>query len=288
MLNSNICISRLDEFDILLLVQYNYIQNQCKDNPVAFTYQWIEIYSELKNSGKLDKLTQELLPLFTEEKSLGILKNRLEMLTTGNVDKILENPVDPVQYFTDDCLPITNNEVMFDCGAYNGDSIKDFLKFTEGKYQKILAIEPDPVNFDLILKYVREKHLNNIELKMVVTGDHNGFISFENTGGTTSKILDDEQSSGDKIEMVKLDNFYEYHPTLVKMDIEGAELSTLKGCEKIIKELKPKLAVCVYHKPMDLFEIPLYLHKLVPEYKFRLRQHVVGFTELVLYAYIEN
>lgn len=49
---------------------------------------------------------------------------------------------------------------------------------------------------------------------------------------------------------------YDKEPTFIKMDIEGSEQEALKGCKRILKELKPKLALCVYHKPEDLFEIP--------------------------------
>lgn len=39
---------------------------------------------------------------------------------------------------------------------------------------------------------------------------------------------------------------------------------------------KPKLAICVYHKPHDLWEIPKLILKLNPSYKFYLRQHNAG------------
>ena len=43
------------------------------------------------------------------------------------------------------------------------------------------------------------------------------------------------------------------------MDIEGSELNALKGAKE--KKDLSKLAVSLYHKERDLFEIPLYLHK---------------------------
>jgi hypothetical protein len=70
------------------------------------------------------------------------------------------------------------------------------------------------------------------------------------------------------------------------MDIEGAELDTLKGAEQLIKKYKPKLAVCVYHKFEDLYVIPQYLHSIVPAYKFVLRQHDCSLYETVLYAWV--
>lgn len=72
--------------------------------------------------------------------------------------------------------------------------------------------------------------------------------------------------------------------TFIKMDIEGAELETLKGASRLIAEQKPKLAVCVYHKPEDIFTIPEYLRTLNPDYKFYLRYYTFAEWDTVLYA----
>lgn len=72
--------------------------------------------------------------------------------------------------------------------------------------------------------------------------------------------------------------------TFIKMDIEGAELKALQGSRNTIIEHRPKLAICVYHKPEDIIEIPLYIHEIAPEYKFYLRHHSKEYTETVLYA----
>lgn len=70
------------------------------------------------------------------------------------------------------------------------------------------------------------------------------------------------------------------------MDIEGSELAALRGAEKTIKKSKPKLAICVYHKPEDLITIPQFISSLVPEYKFFLRHHQYISWDTVLYAII--
>jgi hypothetical protein len=68
------------------------------------------------------------------------------------------------------------------------------------------------------------------------------------------------------------------------MDIEGAELSALRGAENIIKTHRPKCAICVYHKFDDMWEIPDFLWSIVPDYKLYLRHYHSTCAETVLFA----
>ena len=68
------------------------------------------------------------------------------------------------------------------------------------------------------------------------------------------------------------------------MDIEGAELNALRGSKEIIKSQKPKLAISVYHDFKHLWEVPLYIKKLVPDYKIYFRHHTNLEYETVCYA----
>lgn len=71
-----------------------------------------------------------------------------------------------------------------------------------------------------------------------------------------------------------------------KMDIEGSEISALKGGVRLIKENRPKCAISANHQPSDLWEIPLYLKKIVPEYKIKLKHHDYITSDTVCYAYL--
>jgi len=70
----------------------------------------------------------------------------------------------------------------------------------------------------------------------------------------------------------------------IKMDIEGAEISAIKGAETTIRTFKPKLAISVYHKWDDLLTIPTLIQDFRDDYKFYL-DCTTGFGgEAVLYA----
>ncbi len=88
-----------------------------------------------------------------------------------------------------------------------------------------------------------------------------------------------------RIQVFALDKVKECQDAgFIKMDIEGSEMEALKGAEKIILRNKPKLAICIYHKAADYYQIPLYLQTLVPEYKFYVRHHFYGYSETALNA----
>lgn len=71
---------------------------------------------------------------------------------------------------------------------------------------------------------------------------------------------------------------------LIKMDVEGAELESLKGAKNTILKYKPQLAICIYHSDEDMLSIAEYIHNLVPEYKMYVRHHTCNTGDTVLYG----
>jgi hypothetical protein len=69
------------------------------------------------------------------------------------------------------------------------------------------------------------------------------------------------------------------------MDIEGAELAAMQGAEKVLVRNLPHLAISVYHKPEDLWELGLYLHSICPKkYNYFLRNYGHQTFDTLLYA----
>lgn len=108
-------------------------------------------------------------------------------------------------------------------------------------------------------------------------------LTFDSSSDGASHISDEGDSS---IEVMSIDEAIngKEKVTLIKMDVEGAELESLKGAKNTILKDKPKLAICIYHKAQDMIDLPVYIKSLVPEYKLYIRHHSNGEGETVLYA----
>ncbi|WP_051204398.1 FkbM family methyltransferase [Butyrivibrio sp. VCD2006] len=192
----------------------------------------------------------------------------------------------PRDYFDDSIWTGRENEIFVDAGAYNLQTAIEFAKFAKS-YEKIYAFEPDIDNYSLCQKKQMQVKLNDLEIINAGLWDKEEVLRFKRGGdnGTATMVTD----SGDmELKVVSLDEYLNGKPcTFIKMDIEGSELKALMGAKDTIKRYKPRLAICLYHKPMDLIDIPLYIKDIVPEYKLKIRHYSTWFFDTVLYAYID-
>ena len=76
---------------------------------------------------------------------------------------------------------------------------------------------------------------------------------------------------------------YNIKPTFIKIDVEGFEEKLINGAIEIIKKYKPLIAAAVYHKPDDLWRLPLKIKEILPDHSFFLRSYM-NLNETVLYA----
>ena len=187
-------------------------------------------------------------------------------------------------YFPDRLITLKPNEHFVDCGAFDGDSIRELLKRTQGRFKRITAFEPDSRNYERLTDYCRKiPYLfpEQIQLLNKAIGDKSTTGLLNATGTVGSAI----GAVGAEIDIDTLDNVLAHEaPTYIKMDIEGFEPLALKGGAKIIQKHRPILAICLYHSFNHLWDIPNYLHALVPDYKLYLSRHADECWESICYA----
>lgn len=237
------------------------------------------LYAEKYFSEHQKELT-EISSFFADELSREVYFSAIKYRQTHNPKDMPVYSKDD-QYFVKDVVPLTENEVFIDCGAFDGDTMKAFIKTTKGKYQSIVCFEPVE-EFHKRL----EKRGQGKRVTAVCAGVYkeSTTLQFNAEAGKGSSISSNAENTI-SVPVRAIDDVPECKDaTFIKMDVEGSELDALKGAKQTILKNKPKLAVCLYHRPKDFIEIPKWIHNLVPEYKLYVRHHSYSINETVLYA----
>lgn len=189
-----------------------------------------------------------------------------------------------LQYF-DIPVPIKDaEEVFIDCGCYDFKSSLNFMEWCSGNYKRIVAFEPSPSQYPMCVENI--KGYRDVTLYPYALWDQDMELRLvDNGAGTSGRVTDFTGENIVKIEAVRLDDVLDgKEATFIKMDIEGAELNALKGAEQTIRKYRPKLAICVYHKPEDILEIPDFILSIHDDYQLYIRHFSLDTSETVLYA----
>lgn len=260
------------------LPQSNHIKKIYRlDFSTCFLHGVYEESMVLENIPKFMELYNKL----QDAESRTSLMNFVSQKLTGSYSKPCS---EHTQYFDEDIFLPKENEIFVDCGAYNGDSLLDFFAFLKkhnvSAYKKCFAFEPDKENFEKLKKNVAA--YPNIFAYQLGTYYRKDTLHFSDGNGTGSSI---QSGGGVIIEADSIDNITNGEEvSYIKMDIEGAELDSLKGAQETILKYRPKLAICVYHKTNDLLTIPNYILSLHNDYRLYIRNYKKAGCDTVLYA----
>lgn len=173
------------------------------------------------------------------------------------------------------------HEIFIDGGCYDGENSRMFAKWAEDVQKTIYAFEPDQNNFKICQNVLGE--LDGISYKLIPKGlwSSEGVLDFCANANEGSRFCPGGEAC---IPVTSLDAVIDGKVTFIKMDIEGAEYEALRGAENLIRKYKPKLAISVYHKEEDIWELPKLLLSFHSKYTFYLRHYSLSSEETVLYA----
>lgn len=225
---------------------------------------------------------QEVYETLEDVRSKECLKAYLNAKIEENSSYLYPYIVVPQYFFESDMWRIGADEILFDAGAYDGDSIKDFLNAVDRQYQKIIACEPDKGNMKKLQEFIKTENLKNIKTVCKGLADGEKLLKYNSTGTMMSVIAEEGK---EEIHVDSIDNILEDAPvTIIKMDIEGYEKKALLGAKQTIRKYKPMLFISAYHKKDDLFSIQRMIKSFSEEYRFFFRVHKPLAIDAVLYA----
>lgn len=204
--------------------------------------------------------------LLADEKSRQVFLNVLKFKISGKPGYLFDCQSEKNEVY-ESILRLSKDESIADLGAYDGDTIREFLSFTGGEYGRIFAFEPDAKNFKKLC--AKTEGLERLKRFNFGAWDKKETRLFEKRAGRNSH----EGKIGIPVLFDSVDNVINDRLSFIKMDIEGAEKRALEGARKTIEKYKPKLYVCAYHRNEDFFALPEEILSIRSDYKIYLRHH---------------
>ena len=224
-----------------------------------FEAEWAEIFASLE-----DEPSRQTL--------LDLVRYRL----TANVQLMQDYTVRVKDQYFEPFLDL-RAEVFVDAGGFDGDTTEEFCRRCPD-YRKVHLFEPSQHN--MRAAKVRLAAHRDIVFHTEGLSDEVGRMTFDAEAGSASSVT---SGAGEEVEMTTLDLAVAEPVSLIKMDLEGWELTALAGCERHIRDDRPKLAIAVYHRASDFRTVWRYARSLHPDYKVYLRHYTQGWSETVMF-----
>ncbi len=204
--------------------------------------------------------------LMADEKSKKIYEGYVNFLYGGELS-LLKEITTPENEAFEELLRLSKTETYVDIGAYRGDTVDTFLKYSGGKYDSIICAEPDTKSFKKLAMHC--ENLPDFKAINAAVSGVDGIVGFSDAHGRQSAIGGEKETLS-----LSLPALCEgVVPTYIKIDSEGCENEILQAGSSILKAHKPKLNIGAYHKCADIFTLPILIHKANPSYKIHLRHH---------------
>lgn len=218
-----------------------------------------------------------------DAKSREVFDSTLAYRTTGKIEVLMDPEPLTEQYFPPD-VPFTSPRMRFiDAGAYDGDTVRSLR---EGPFdvEAVLALEPDPVNFEGLCRSVSGWDGVETVVAPLAIGTDVETLRFQASGAASSSF---DSSGALSVQCVSLDQLAGgWAPTHVKMDIEGAEHAALEGMRNLLTKSRPRLAISAYHTPTDHWTILNWIADLDLGYRFWMRAYGEQTFDTVLYCLV--
>lgn len=180
---------------------------------------------------------------------------------TGSLKYLLSAETDVSEAYSSIICPKANSHYV-DIGAYNGDTIREYISFSGG-CKRITAFEPDIKNFAKLKRYAEENHIDSSRFFNIAAWNREETLTFysrsgRNSASTTShKNVKSIQVSGDAA-----DNYIDDAVDFINIDAEGSDRNAIIGLSQTIKRYKPTISCAIYHRNEDFFDIPMLLKEL--------------------------
>lgn len=220
---------------------------------------------------------QKVCDMLADAQSKRVFENVIRYKLSGDLKLLREVETPSEEKFN--LMDIGIEETYVDLGAYNGDTLIEFLNETSLQFKKLYAMEPDVKNYRKLKRRLYMIGSAILEAYNVGAWDEDTTAMFDLRAGRGSKALpkEGEQINSARfhsVKMMKVDTMLRGDAaTYIKIDVEGAEENALRGAKETIARCRPKLNIALYHRNEDMFKLPLAVSEMNKKYKLYMRHH---------------
>lgn len=234
------------------------------------------VQDQLQDWRSFETEWSELFACMADEESRRTLFDVVRYRLTANTQFMSDYAVRIKEQYFEPFLDL-RSEVFVDAGGFDGDTTEEFCR-RYPDYRQVYLFEPSQRNMRAA-KIRLEAH-RDITFRTEALSDHPGSMTFDAEAGSASAAT---SGAGEVVQVTTLDHAVTDSVSFIKMDLEGWELKALAGCERHIREDRPKLAIAVYHDAADFRTVSQYVRSIHPDYRLHLRHYTQGWSETVMF-----
>ncbi|MCM1165966.1 MAG: FkbM family methyltransferase [Lachnospiraceae bacterium] len=220
---------------------------------------------------------KKVFSLLADEQSKRVFENVIRYKLSGELKYLRGVETPSEEKF--DLLNIGIEETYVDLGAYNGDTLIEFLNETSMQFNKLYAMEPDSRNYRKLKRRLYMIGSALLEAYNVGAWDEDTAAAFSLRAGRSSRTAPKEGKRANRsryreVRMMKVDTMLRgAAASYIKIDVEGSEENALRGAAETIANFRPKLNVALYHRNEDMFKLPLIVNGMNKKYRLYMRHH---------------
>lgn len=236
--------------------------------PIDFLYQ---------HSARLD----DFYNVLDDEKSRECLKTYFESRINDRAEYMLSLSDEEIDYYKNDIVPLSEDNILLDVGACVGNAIWPFVDAVKGKYCRIIALEPDDDNYEILRKNVENRHIQNIMTVKACAYNEDGKVRF--VGCSEGGGIGDTGENLRYKPALKIDSLFNKmnlapNNLIIKINFPFSVCEVLQGAEATILKKHPTIIIRAGFDENVLLAVYKEIIRIDPTYKLHLR-YTVGIPQ---------
>lgn len=211
----------------------------------------------LQNIEKFERVYNLLSDEISKKNYINLILGKM----TGKI-KYLISAETSVHEAYENIIPTRENSSYADIGAYNGDTIRQYLSYFPD-CKKIYAFEPDAKNYKKLISYAENCGIDSSYFYNIAGWDKKETLTFYSRSGRNSaKTTSHKSAKQSNVLADRCDGYIDEKVDFINIDAEGSDKNVILGLCETIKKYRPTISCAIYHRNEDFFELPLLLYEL--------------------------